>query len=313
MRRRCRSSVAGPGCRGIGRTLSLSLEAVAQSRPRNRARQRRRCISEPLSAPTAVYMVGRRPTTFGVQDQGRRMASARPAGVYATASLGKRQRCSLSRPEDLDVDQACGVIDADVHELPAGAAGSSGLAGITSHAMPDLVDAPELLHIDVKKLAGPFAFVATHWLRGLKSRELALPDPGQDARHRRCWHTQRERDVLAGQAQFAQRDDRADALIRVRCGTERGAEERSTSPASPSARYRPTHFQQVRSLTPAASAAAMSDQLHPRRDEPSSASPSGRAQRYRAVSSGVLLGTEGLRHHSASKEARTNNALRNYT
>jgi hypothetical protein len=47
----------------------------------------------------------------------------------------------------------------------------------------------------------------------------------------------------------------------VRCGIEPGAEERSSSPASPSARYRATHFEHVRSLTSAASAAFASD--HP--------------------------------------------------
>jgi hypothetical protein len=47
----------------------------------------------------------------------------------------------------------------------------------------------------------------------------------------------------------------------VRCGIDIGADERSNSPASPSARYRLIHFEQVRSLTPAASAAAASD--HP--------------------------------------------------
>ena len=47
----------------------------------------------------------------------------------------------------------------------------------------------------------------------------------------------------------------------VRCGTDRGTEERSSSPACPSARYRRTHLPHVRSLTPAAAAAAVSD--HP--------------------------------------------------
>ena len=45
----------------------------------------------------------------------------------------------------------------------------------------------------------------------------------------------------------------------VRDGTDTGADDRSSSPASPSRRYRSTHFQAVRSLTPAASAAAASD------------------------------------------------------
>jgi hypothetical protein len=47
----------------------------------------------------------------------------------------------------------------------------------------------------------------------------------------------------------------------VRCGIDRGADERSRSPASPSARYRTTHLEQVGWLTSAASAAFVSD--HP--------------------------------------------------
>jgi len=40
---------------------------------------------------------------------------------------------------------------------------------------------------------------------------------------------------------------------------------------------------------------------------------SGLRASLRASSSGVLLGTEWLEHLSASKEARMNNLLRNYT
>ena len=41
-----------------------------------------------------------------------------------------------------------------------------------------------------------------------------------------------------------------------------GAEERSSSPSRPSARWRAIHLRAVRSLTPAASAAALSDHPH---------------------------------------------------
>src|SRR5439155_6029435 len=46
----------------------------------------------------------------------------------------------------------------------------------------------------------------------------------------------------------------------VRNGTEAGAEQRSNRPCSPSSRYRRLHFETVRTLTPAASAAAASVQ-----------------------------------------------------
>ncbi len=45
----------------------------------------------------------------------------------------------------------------------------------------------------------------------------------------------------------------------VRCAIDFGAEERSCKPGSHSARYHLTHFEQPRSLTPAASAASASD------------------------------------------------------
>ena len=46
----------------------------------------------------------------------------------------------------------------------------------------------------------------------------------------------------------------------VRLATIVGAEERSTRPASPVARYQPTHFRAQRTLTPDAAAAALTVQ-----------------------------------------------------
>jgi hypothetical protein len=72
-------------------------------------------------------------------------------------TVGAVEGCSSSKEsdsgagllvtKDLDVCQACRVIDADVYELPASAACVAGLAAITGYAMPDMVYAPELLHI----------------------------------------------------------------------------------------------------------------------------------------------------------------------
>lgn len=49
----------------------------------------------------------------------------------------------------------------------------------------------------------------------------------------------------------------------LRLATREGADERSNSPARPSPRQRATHLAAVRSLTPAASAAALSDHAPP--------------------------------------------------
>jgi hypothetical protein len=85
----------------------------------------------------------------------------------------------------------------------------------------------------------------------------------------------------------------------VRCGSDRGADDRSSRPNSPSARYLASHFEQVRSLdnpqhhrqTPLRTERRVSVNLHP------------------VPSLGEL---SWLEHHSASKEARMNNVVRNY-
>jgi hypothetical protein len=100
-----------------------------------------------------------------------------------------------------------------MHELPALLALAAAIATAPGNAMTGTDDPPKLLHIDVDQLAGTLALVAVGWLRRLESRELAKPDPGQDPRHRRRRHSERERDVLPGQAQLAQRGDRADAIL----------------------------------------------------------------------------------------------------
>src|ERR671929_200054 len=96
------------------------------------------------------------------------------------------RRASASRT---GVRQARAVVDGDVDVLPAGLAaalaGGVGLgrvvAALAGHAVPGAVlDAPELLDVDVDQLAGMAALVAVGRLGRLEPRELAQPDPGQD-------------------------------------------------------------------------------------------------------------------------------------
>src|SRR5438034_7227260 len=61
--------------------------------------------------------------------------------------------------QDLREGDAGSVVDADMDELPAGAAGLA-LLRITGDAMADLAEAAELLDVDVDHLAGVLAFVA---------------------------------------------------------------------------------------------------------------------------------------------------------
>jgi hypothetical protein len=113
--------------------------------------------------------------------------------------------------QDLDVGQAGGIVDGDVHELPADALAAVTVAVderrvvVLAQPVADALaraalDAPELLDVDVDQLAGPLALVA---LRGLAPQpaELAHPDPGQDARHRRQRHAEQLGDLGAGEAQ----------------------------------------------------------------------------------------------------------------
>jgi hypothetical protein len=74
------------------------------------------------------------------------------------------------------------------------------------------LDAPELLDVDVDQLAGPLALVA---LRGLAPQpaELAHPDPGQDARHRRQRSIEDLGDFRSGEPQPSQRRDRFDSPL----------------------------------------------------------------------------------------------------
>jgi hypothetical protein len=128
-------------------------------------------------------------------------------GAAQEADRGER----LLVGEHFDVGQAGGIVDGDVHELPADALAAVTVAVderrvvVLAQPVADALaraalDAPELLDVDVDQLAGPRALVA---LRGLAPQpaELAHPDPGQDARHRRQRHAEQLGDLGAGEAQ----------------------------------------------------------------------------------------------------------------
>jgi hypothetical protein len=99
----------------------------------------------------------------------------------------------------------------------------------------------------------------------------------------------------------------------VRSGTDAGAEQRSSRPSSPSSRYRRRHFETVRTLTPAASAAAVS--VHPFRATRSTA-------RRRLCGQVLALACNFIRIPSLElvawqlqppRRPGWNNALRNYS
>ena len=106
---------------------------------------------------------------------------------------------AFSSAEHFGVGQARGVVDRDVHALPAdpvavkaGAVDQTrvarGLRLTPRHALAGAaLDAPELLDVDVDELARPLALVALGRLKP-QPAQPAHPDPGQDPRHRRDRH-----------------------------------------------------------------------------------------------------------------------------
>ncbi len=84
--------------------------------------------------------------------------------------------------KDFDVGQAGGVVDRDVHELPALLVAAL-MVTASALAPEDSVSGPgdpsELFDVDVDQFAWALTLVALRGLRA-KTPELAHPEPGQD-------------------------------------------------------------------------------------------------------------------------------------
>jgi len=93
----------------------------------------------------------------------------------ADRAFEERHRALLTLVgEDLAVGQARGVVDADMHGLPAGAA--LAVTPVAGDAMADRRDASQLLRIDVEQLARSGALVAHDRRPGLERGQLAEPE-----------------------------------------------------------------------------------------------------------------------------------------
>src|SRR3981189_2203272 len=143
---------------------------------------------------------------------------------------------------DLGERDAGVIVDADVDELPADAA-TVALAGpITGDAVTDLVETTELFDIDVDHIARSGPLIAAHRLARLQVADPVQSQPPQDAADGGRGNTNFSRDLLAGVALAAQCLDYGACGGAVSLGNERGLEERSRNPSTPSVRNRSTHL-----------------------------------------------------------------------
>jgi len=223
--------------------------------------------------------------------------------------------------EDLDVGQACGVVDRDVHEFTADdivnlALTVDALAGVAPALAADamagsVVDAPEFLDIDMDRLARPLTLVA---LRGSRPRRPSLPIPMRVRIPETVESAIPSTSAISAPVNRTRRSAAIASTRRscVRLATSAGADERSNRPSGPSARWRASHLRAVRSLTPAAAAASISD--HPATSIRSTNNSRPFTLR-RALACNFIRCPPWnwrLRHQPASKEARMNNVLRFY-
>ena len=121
--------------------------------------------------------------------------------------------------------------------------------------MPDVAAAPELLDVDVHELTGTLALI-TVWFEWLQ--RLRFPSPIRSSTAETVEIGIASRSPISAAVIRTRRSAAIAATYSslVRAGTRCGAEERSSSPGMPSWRYLAAHFDAVRVLTPAASAAS---------------------------------------------------------
>ena len=118
--------------------------------------------------------------------------------------------------QDLREGEARGVVDADVDELPADAAGLALACAVAGDAMADALEAAELLDVDVDQLAGMLALVAADRLGRLQRRDAVEAEALEDAADGGRRDADLGGDLLAGPALAAQGFDLLDDRRRRR-------------------------------------------------------------------------------------------------
>jgi hypothetical protein len=120
------------------------------------------------------------------------------AGEPSDRALQERHRAGLAFiRQHFAVGQARGIVDADVHGLPAGA--TPAVPPVAGDPMADRHDPAELLGVDVDQLARPVALIAHDRRLGLERAQLAQPQTAQNAADRRDRHGKLTRDRRTAQ------------------------------------------------------------------------------------------------------------------
>jgi hypothetical protein len=213
------------------------------------------------------------------------------------------------------------VVDDHVQILEAGEACRAPLdptavltATIPDHAVAGAAhrDPAELLDVDVDELARVAAFVAVRRLDRLEPRALAEPDPLQPERDRREWQREQLGDLRGRHPQAPQPLDRVHPLLRQPGWAVAGSRGTIEQPPITSAET----GEPLRRSTDAATGRLGSRRQrplfleHPPADQQTTArtGPMVSVQLHPVPSLGLVASTP-----PASREARMNNVLRNYT
>ena len=151
------------------------------------------------------------------------------------------------------------VVDRQVHifPAPAGLALADPAAG---DPVTDPIELAELLDVDVDDLAGRGAFIAADRLGRLESGKPIEAQPFEDAADGGRRNPDFRGDLLAGVVLPRKASTLSQAAGPVWLGDERGRDERSCKPATPSARNRATHLATVFGVAWNARAAAAFDE-----------------------------------------------------
>src|SRR5215212_5681405 len=96
------------------------------------------------------------------------------------------------------------VVNADVDEIPAGAAALVRATRIAGDAVADTLETPEFFDVDVNDLAWALALIAAFRLDGLQVAYPVQSQPPQDAANGGWRHLDLGSDLLAGVALPAQ-------------------------------------------------------------------------------------------------------------